>query len=61
MPYKKTKYCCRTCGEEFDSYPQAEQHELICSKCRTCQNAYYVYGTEFACKYYDLPPGSPDK
>lgn len=51
MPYKITKYNCSNCNKTFDTYEQANNHELKCNKCNSCKNGYCVYGCEFDCRY----------
>ena len=53
MPITIKVYKCAICGETFLTYEQAEAHEYICNKCNSCKYAYYVYGCEFNCKYYN--------
>lgn len=61
------KYVCSHCGKEFIGEATCRYHEmvkhggynevaadyLVCGRnpCDFCDNAYYVYGCEFDCKY----------
>lgn len=61
-------YRCDVCKELYTSPDEAVQCELECKgwdsdvanivamagdPCNYCQHAYYVYGCEFDCKYYN--------
>lgn len=52
---------CDYCDEVFLSSVECENHEKTHNACNNCKNAYYVYGCEFACKFYDLPMSDPNK
>ena len=62
-----TKYVCSYCGKEFIDEGLCRYHEMVehgkynevaadylargKNPCDFCDNAYYVYGCEFNCKY----------
>lgn len=51
MPIPITLYKCSICGKLYHQYKEALKCEEREDKCRTCVNAYYVYGYEFNCKH----------
>lgn len=51
MAKKKEIFICSACGKQFTDGKEYRSHESICNKCKTCKNAYYVYGVAFNCPY----------